>query len=411
MDKGPVPATRLRREREARDWSQRDVVRNLRAQAANQDPPEELPSEEALVRSLKRWETGEHQPDSHYQRLIATVFGTVSAALFPQESAHISSGLVAVTGMDTMELVSRMRTSSVDTATLDAMRITADQLCSEYPFMPSDQLRMEGQQWLQRAKGLLDQRLTLAQHREVLSIAGLIALLVGCVEYDMGNRRGAEATRRSALDLGTESDDRRVMGWAHEMTAWFSLTQGDYQSVITAGNAGMEIAGSRDVSVQLVAQQAKAWARLGDRRQTELALERGRELLEPLPYPENRQHHFVVDPSKFDFYAMDCYRRIGEDSLASNYAEETLRAGVNWDGSEKSPMRNAEARVTLGVTAARDGDLDGAVSYGIAALDGQRKSLPSLLMTSGELREAVQRRYPNEPATRDYLGRLNELAS
>ncbi len=35
------------------------------------------------------------------------------------------------------------------------------------------------------------------------------------------------------------------------------------------------------------------------------ALERGRLLLDSMPYPENVENHFVVD-SKFDFYAMDC---------------------------------------------------------------------------------------------------------
>ncbi|MEV8204371.1 hypothetical protein [Streptomyces sp. NPDC079189] len=35
-----------------------------------------------------------------------------------------------------------------------------------------------------------------------------------------------------------------------------------------------------------------------------------------MPYPENLDHHFVVDPAKFDFYAMDCYRLLGEDRFA-----------------------------------------------------------------------------------------------
>ena len=56
---------------------------------------------------------------------------------------------------------------------------------------------------------------------------------------------------------------------------------------------------------------------MGDRRQVELVLDHGRRILEGLPYPENLDHHFVVDPSKFDFYAMDCYRTAGEDNLAA----------------------------------------------------------------------------------------------
>lgn len=67
-----------------------------------------------------------------------------------------------------------------------------------------------------------------------------------------------------------------------------------------------------------------------------------------MPHPENLDNHFVVDPAKFDFYVMDCYRLVGEDKLARTLAEEVLRAGTDFDGIERSPMRNAETRVTLG---------------------------------------------------------------
>ncbi|MBW1597743.1 hypothetical protein [Streptomyces sp. JJ38] len=58
--------------------------------------------------------------------------------------------------------------------------------------------------------------LTLAQHREVLALSDWLALLVGCVEYDMGNRHGAESTRRAALSLATETGhgDRGIVAAA-----------------------------------------------------------------------------------------------------------------------------------------------------------------------------------------------------
>jgi hypothetical protein len=59
------------------------------------------------------------------------------------------------------------------------------------------------------------------------------------------------------------------------MAAWFALTQGDYRGVIVASEAGAKVA----------------------------------------------DHHFVVDPSKFDFYVMDCYRILREDKLAQTYAK------------------------------------------------------------------------------------------
>jgi hypothetical protein len=52
-------------------------------------------------------------------------------------------------------------------------------------------------------------------------------------------------------------------------------------------------------------------------------------------------------------------RRLGrEDEFAQALAEEVLRAGADFDGTERSSMRNAEARVTPGVAAAREGDLE-----------------------------------------------------
>ena len=96
-------------------------------------------------------------------------------------------------------------------------------------------------------------------------------------------------------------------------------------------------------------------------------------------------HPGAFDPDKFDFYAMDCYRRMGEDAMATVHAREVIRKSTSPDGSLRSPMRISEAHTTLAVVSARDGDLDGAVEAGGAALDIPRRSIPSLLMVSGDL--------------------------
>jgi hypothetical protein len=239
--------------------------------------------------------------------------------------------------MDTLELVSRMQATDLDDATIEALRLTTDRLCSDYPFLPSDQLLTEGRNWLRRLNALRGQRLTLAQHREILVLTGWLALLIGCVEYDSGRRNEAETTRRAALSLGTETDNAVITAWAHEMRAWMALTTGDYRGVVVAAQNGIDAAPHHSVAVQLAAQEAKAWARIGDRRQTEVALDRGRRLLDSLPYPDNLDHHFVVDPTKFDFYAMDCYRRLGNDPIAETLADEVIEAGTDFDGTERSP--------------------------------------------------------------------------
>lgn len=233
----------------------------------------------------------------------------------------------------------------------------------------------------------------------MLALAGWLALLVGCVEYDSGDLRGAEATRRAALSLGQEAGNGEIQGWAHEMRAWFALNAGDLRGIIAASRQGAEIGGRHSVVVQLAAQEAKAWAGIGDRRQVELALERGRTTLEALPYPDNPSNHFVVDPAKWDFYAMNAYRLLGEDAMAESLAEELLRTTP----AGRSPMRRAEAEGTLGVVAARRGDLEQAVALGNELLAKERISKPSLRLIAGELAETLRERFQAEPATRGYL--------
>jgi transcriptional regulator with XRE-family HTH domain len=404
---GDVPswARRIRALREARGWSQAEAAEEMRRHT-----DEALPDPDHLVRRWKAWERGENKPSSHYAPIIAAALRTVTTSLFPPET-RTESGLeiINATGMDTLEIVTRLQASSVNNATLDALRITVDRLCSEYAHSRPDELVQEGRRWLRRIVEMQEQRLSFGQRRDTLELAGWLALLVGCLEYDMGDRASAEATRRAALSLGTEVGSAGILGWAHEMRAWFALTTGDYRGVVAAAQSGQGVAGSHSVAVQLIAQEAKAWARMGNQAEMERALDQGRSLLDAMPYPENTANHFVVDPNKFDFYAMDCYRHVGDDRLARGLADEVIRSSTDFGGFERAPMRIAEAQITLGVASAREGDLEGAVAFGRRALSGDRKSLPSLKMVSRDLATVLSQRYAGEAEATAYLAELREI--
>lgn len=400
----PTWARRIVAERKARGWSQADAITALRAHSK-----EILPDDKNMLRQWKRWEAGETNPD-RYRPLIAATFGTVEAALFPRPSRRNGgSEVAALSGLEMVELLQRLQASDVDAATVEGVRITTERLCSQYKELPAEQLRVEGRKWLEELVALQARRLNFSQHREILALAGWLALLVGCVEYDMGDRAGAEASRQAALSLGRETDNLDIVGWAHEMRAWIALTSGDLRSAIEASRVGIDVAGNRPVSVQLSGQEAKAWARIGDRRLTEVALERGRDLTERLPYPENLDNHFTVDPAKFDFYAMDCYRVLGEDRMAETLAREVIQVNTDFDGSDRSPMRMAEARLTLGVVAARQGDLDAALEYGRRGLTGSRQSVPQFVMVGDELRSVLEWRFHGDPELNEFNDLLRGL--
>ena len=299
----------------------------------------------------------------------------------------------------TTELLRRIQASDTAACTLDALRTTVNQLCCEYPYRDADELVADARDWLRHVAQLLRKPVGLRQHRELLTSAGWLALLVGCLEYDLGLRTSAQAAARQ---LAEEAGNSEILAWTFEMAAWFALTQRRYRDTLTATRSGRDASPSHAVVVQLIGQEAKALGRLRDAGGVRAALDQGRRLLDSFPVPERPQHHFVVDPNKWAFYAMDAYRMAGEDHLAEEYARVVLANSIGPDDVEHAPMRIAEARLTLGVVAARRGNLEEAIALGVTALRGPRKSLPSLLMVAGELDVELDRRYPNEAARTEF---------
>jgi transcriptional regulator with XRE-family HTH domain len=299
-----------------------------------------------------------------------------------------------VSPWETAELLERVRASDVSAPTVEALQVTVFELCCEYGWQSEQRLRAEGLRWLHEVARLLRRPVGLRQHRELLVTAGWLALLVGCVEYDLGMRPAAEATRRAALQLGNEAGNGEISAWAWEMAAWFALTQDRHRDVIAAADAGQRIVGEHLAAAQLAAQKAKSYARIGDARGVRAALDRGHWLLTRVPPPDRPDHHFVVDPDKWDFYAMDAYRIVGDDDQAAHHAREVLRLGTAPDGTERAPMRMAEARLTLAATAARNGELEHAFDTALTAFTARRRSLPTLLMVAREVGDELHRRDP-----------------
>jgi hypothetical protein len=74
-------------------------------------------------------------------------------------------------------------------------------------------------------------------------------------------------------------------------------------------------------------------------------------MLHRLPYPDRPDNHFKVDPSKWDYYSMDIHRMAGDNEQASRYASAVIADNTAPDGTELSPMRISECRITLGFVA------------------------------------------------------------
>jgi hypothetical protein len=112
--------------------------------------------------------------------------------------------------------------SDLGQGTLDTLQEAAELLCRAYPSASAGELRTRTRQRLSYISRLLGGRLTLAQHRELLVTIGWLALLLGCVHYDLGEREQAEAARQAAYQAGMQAGHGEIIAWSYELAAWFA---------------------------------------------------------------------------------------------------------------------------------------------------------------------------------------------
>jgi transcriptional regulator with XRE-family HTH domain len=368
---------------------------------------------------IRRWESGEVRwPSPPYRRALKELTG-----LEPAQLGFIPSGQAAgqparieaadafrseAELVDTLDLPRMIAVSDLGQGTLDTLQEAAELLCRAYPSAPAGELRARTRQRLSYISRLLRGRLTLAQHRELLVTIGWLALLLGCLHYDLGEREQAEAARQAAYQAGLQAGHGEIIAWSYELAAWFALTEGRYDDVVNYAQAGQQHAGLTNAMIQLVLQQARGQARLSERRNVHASLDHGAKLLEQLPKPEHPENHFVFDHTKWIFYAATCYTWLGDDEPAEEHARELIAYHTLPDGSTNAPMRTAMSHIDLGIIRARHGDLDQAVHHGLTALSYDRKTEASLLSHAADLDQLLSDRYHDERLADDFHQRYRD---
>jgi hypothetical protein len=355
---------------------------------------------------IRRWESGEVRwPSPPYRRALKDLTGLEPAQLgfTPATAAGGQPARIQAADafrseaelFDTLDLERMVSVSDLGQGTVETLQEAAELLCRAYPSASAGELRARTKQRLSYISRLLAGRLTLAQHRELLVTAGWLALLLGCVRYDLGEREQAEAARQAACQAGLQAGHGEIIAWSYEMAAWFALTEGRYRDLIGYARAGQQHAGLTSAMIQLILQQARGQARLGERREVPASLDRGAKLLEQLPRPDHPEDHFVFDHTKWIFYAATCYTWLGDDEPAEEHARELIAYHAQPDGTSNAPMRTAMSHIDLGIIARR-GDLDQAVHHGLTAFSYDRKTEAALLSHAADLDQLLTDRYPDE---------------
>jgi hypothetical protein len=219
---------------------------------------------------------------------------------------------------------------------------------------------------------LLDGRPSLDGHRRLMVAGAWLALLRATVHVDLRQPAAAEAFLMTAERMAQHTEHREIAAWCLETRAWRVLTTGKYPTALAlAQRARLVAPRGGSAYIQATAQEGRAWARMGDRRQTRKVLGQVARLTTSLALPDRPEHHYRYDPGKAAAYTATTLAWAG-DPAAEEYARAVVAdldpAG---DGGQR-PRRAASARLDLGLALLASGEAEQASVEAISAITSGR---------------------------------------
>ena len=138
---------------------------------------------------------------------------------------------------------------------------------------------------------LLDARKTLDEHRRLLVVGGWFSLIAATLYVDLGQQAAANSWLATAASLAQQAGQDEIYAWRYETEAWQVLIDGDYHRAVQLSQAAQRFAprGS-SAAIQATAQEGRAWARLGQARETYDALNRVERFVSRMTRPETPEH-------------------------------------------------------------------------------------------------------------------------
>jgi transcriptional regulator with XRE-family HTH domain len=288
---------------------------------------------------------------------------------------------------DARELERRVCASDVGKETLDRLQRAVDDLATAYPTTRPDALLPQVRQHLAYVGRLLGSKMTLDEHRRLLVCGGWLSLLAATVHIDLRQGNAAAARLSTAEQLAGQAGHDEIRAWCLETRAWDALTGGNYQVAVDLSRHAQVVAPrSGSAFIQATAQEARAWARMGQRALTREALARVDRLVSPLSVPDRPEHHFRYDPDKALSYTATTLAWAGDPA-----AEEHARAVIAQleIATARRPRRLASAQLDLGLALLASGKPDEAAAVATLAVASGRV-VPSNWWRATEVMRRVQ---------------------
>lgn len=351
--KEPPPwALRLRAEREARLWTQKDMAVRLRA-ASDDQTRARLPSQASIIRRIVGYEAGDHKPGGIYAELYCRAFGLTRTELLDNSDARASSVLdptdviapsagiapvrLAHRGPVAPELVSYFREQLPG-------HYRADMFLGPHHLIPTvlAQVQLIGQLVGSAEDGV---------RQDLLGIGVAYASLLGWLHQDAGDMRESGQWRAAALGMAHRSADRHLISYALSNLAMHSADLRNGVAVVDFAQAALADDQKLSPKVRVLALQHKAhgYSLLRERTEVDHLLDQAAPLVALVDddYPWGNSSRRT--PSYIEVQRATCYGRMGLASQAANLWEQILGAMPEDARRDAAVYRTRQAVALAGV--------------------------------------------------------------
>ncbi|WP_223244594.1 transcriptional regulator [Streptomyces sp. CBMA156] len=260
--------------------------------------------------------------------------------------------------IEALELARRVSASDIGRDTLERLELTFHDLAVKYPTAAPQDLLDQVRKYSSYVTGLMDAKKTLEEHRKLLVIGGWFSLLGATLHIDLDQQDAATARLRTAMTLAQHAGHSEIQAWCFETDAWRVLTDGHYSRAAELSATAQQLApAGSSVEIQSLAQQGRAFARLGYSNETYSAIDRVQVLSSALGTPDRPEHHFQYDPAKSIAYAATTLAWLG-DPAAETYAREVISRLSPSNDPTEWPRRVASANIDLALSLVTTNRLD-----------------------------------------------------
>jgi hypothetical protein len=360
------------------------------------------------ARHLRRLASGERASVSPAtQRVLQHLFGrALDELLAPfvhgeiiQASGSASSGVVLL-GSDpdrdrkvlevAAERAKKFGLTASQTAlnddTMEQVYEDVRQLALAYPQRPLHEILSGLVEAQDSVFSLLEQRNRPSHARQLYFLSGVVGGLLAKASHDMGNPHAAMTQTRTAFICADQADHNGLRAWIRGLQSLVSYWAGRPNESVRYAQGGQEfaLASRNTTSVWLPVSEARAWAALGNARQTQEALRRAEGAWEDIRPDELDELGGIATFGRARqlYYAADALAWLpSEVESAQDYSAQAVEAYSDTSNPEWAFGDRAGSHSDLAIARITAGELEGATEAIAPVLE-----LPSAQRNNGIIR-------------------------